>query len=179
MAETPESHGAESAQTAETPTIVPGQPRSVLDRLRRNRMGALAAGLVVAIAVGLLLSVLVPGEPNLLAYALLGLLLIAAVSATVRFLSPDRGLAAQGSAFFATAVGVHLMLVTGAVDSAGSELFELIGGSGVSFDDALLAALAVPMVSTGVLLSGVVAAVVAGWGPREAEEPRPSRPAGY
>ncbi|WNM23946.1 hypothetical protein RN607_11285 [Demequina capsici] len=176
-----ETPGPDGAETAETPTVPAAAPRSLLDRLRRNRMGALAAGLVVAVAVGLLLSVLVPSDPQLLAYVLLGLLVTAAVAATVRFLSPDRGLGAQASAFVATALGVHLMLVTGAVDSAGSGLLQQIAGKGMSigFDKAVLAALAVPVVSTGVLLCGLVAAIVAGWGPRNPEEPRPSRPAGY
>ncbi len=175
-----ETPATESAETAENPTVPPVAPRSVLDRLRRNRMGALTAGLVVAIVVGLLLSVLVPSDPNLLAYILLGALVTAAVAFTVRFLSPERGLLDQVSAFVAAALGVHLMLVTGAVNSAGSGLLEdVLGVSGPGFDDALMAALAVPTVSTGVLLSGVVAAIVVGWGSRADDEPRPSRPAGY
>ncbi|WP_062200908.1 hypothetical protein [Demequina salsinemoris] len=181
MSATPEpaSDGEASAETAENPTVPPGAPRSFLDRLRRNRMGALAAGLVVAVLLGLLLSVLVPSEPNLLAYVLLGLMVTVLVGATVRYLSPERGFLDQAAAFVSSALGVHLMIVTGAVNSAGSGLLEDLGVTGPGFDDALMAALAVPMVSTGMLLSGLVAAIIVGWGPRETEEPRPSRPAGY
>ncbi|WP_084124306.1 hypothetical protein [Demequina sp. NBRC 110054] len=176
----PVQSGEASVETDENPTVPPGAPRSILDRWRQNRMGALAAGLIVAVAVGLLLSVLVPSDPNLLAYVLLGLLVTAAVGATVRYLSPERGLLDQAAAFVAAALGVHLMIVTGAVNSAGSGLLEdVLGVSGPGFDDALMAALGLPMVSTGVLLSGVVAAIIVGWGPRELDEPRPSRPAGY
>lgn len=164
--------------TSPTPVVAPPSV-PVLERVRRNRMGALAAGLLVALVVGLLLSVLVPGGTNLLAYVLLGLLLTAAVGATVRYLSPDRGLAAQGTAFATTALGAHLMLITGAVNSTGSGLLEDLGAQGPGFDDALLAALGAPIFSSGVLLCGLVAAVIAGWGARDEPGERPARPAGY
>lgn len=179
----PEDNGVGTPAPSDEPTsptpVVAAPSVPVLERVRRNRMGALAAGLLVAIAVGLLLSVLVPGGTNLLAYVLLGLLLTAAVGATVRYLSPDRGLAAQATAFVSTALGAHLMLITGAVNSAGSGILEDLGAAGPGFDDALLVALGAPVFSSGVLLCGLIAAVIAGWGAREDSGDRPMRPAGY
>ncbi|WP_062380434.1 hypothetical protein [Demequina pelophila] len=145
---------------------------SVLERVRENRMGALAAALFVALAVALLLAVLVPDEPNLFASVLLGLLLTAAVGFTVRVTSRSRGLLAQATAFVATVVGVHVLAVTGAIDGLGpAGLLERVGLSGPGYDDALLAALATPAVSAGGVLAGLVAAIVAGWGRRDPGEP--------
>lgn len=179
----PEENTVGAPEPSDSPTsptpVVAASSVPVLERVRRNRMGALSAGLLVALAVGLLLSVLVPGGTNLLAYVLLGLLLTAAVGATVRYLSPDRGLAAQATAFVTTALGAHVMLITGAINSAGSGLLADLGAQGPGFDDALLAALGAPIFSSGVLLCGLVAAVIAGWGVRDESEQRPSRPAGY
>lgn len=147
------------------PTVVVAP--SVLDRVRANRMGPPAVGLAVAILVGLLFSVLVPREANVLALILLGTLVAAAVGFSVRYLSLSRGLATQTVAFVSTLVGVHLMAVTGSVNGAGG------GGIGgivklpiAGWDDALLVALATPMFSTGTILAGLIAAMIAGFGPR-------------
>lgn len=145
-------------------------PPSFLERLRRNRVGALAAGLVVAVVVGLLLAVLVPAEPNLYASLVLGALLAAAVGFTVRYLSVCRGLRAQATGFVATVLGVHLMITTGTANAVmgrgQAPLRELLGAQVPGFDDALLAALAIPAVSTGGVVAGLVAMVIVGWGAR-------------
>ncbi|WP_062384145.1 hypothetical protein [Demequina iriomotensis] len=156
-------------------------PPSFLERVRTNRTGSLAAALVVALAVALLLAILVPDAPNLYALTLLGALMTAAVGFTVRYLAHDHGLVDQGIAFVATLLGVHVMTVTGVFDGLGSggvrQLLEAVGGSGPGFDDALLASLATPAVSTGGVLAGLVAAVIVGWGPRvhPHEEPHAAR----
>ncbi|MFN3865623.1 MAG: hypothetical protein ACK4MD_02795 [Demequina sp.] len=135
---------------------------SILDRVRHNPVGPLAAGLVVAIAVGLLLSVLVPNDPSSLALILLGVLLSAAVGFTVRYLSIERGLRRQVEALIATVIGVHLMSVTGAL-GGDIPLLSQLGVSGPGFDEALIAAFATPPVSTGALVAGLFAAIIAGW----------------
>ncbi|WP_042216238.1 hypothetical protein [Demequina mangrovi] len=143
-------------------------PPSALERVRRNRTGPLAASLGVALAVALLLAVLVPGSPNLYASLVLGLLLTAAVGFTTRYLSHDRGLMAQGIAFLATLLGIHVMGVTGTLNGVGSSgIVAQIADIGPSFDDAFLAALASPPVSTGGLLCGLIAAIIVGWGARD------------
>ncbi|WP_296664731.1 hypothetical protein [Demequina sp.] len=146
-------------------------PPSFLDRVRANRMGPLTAGLAVALLVALLLAVLVPERPNLYAYSVLALLLTAAVGFTVRYLTRSRGLWSQGTAFVATAIGIHVMSITGTLDGVGggaaAGLLSQIGLSGPGFDDALLGALATPAVSTGGVLCGLVAAIIVGWGKRE------------
>ncbi|WP_084104974.1 hypothetical protein [Demequina sp. NBRC 110056] len=143
----------------------PSSSPSILDRVRANRVGPLAAGLLVALLVGLLLSVLVPNDPGALAMLILGALLAAAVGFTVRYLSTCAGLRRQVEAFIAAALGIHVMAVTGLV---GGELplLDLVGAEGPSFNDALLAALATPPVSTGGLLAGLTAAIIVGWGER-------------
>lgn len=156
----PDRHHGPSTSAAPAP-----RPRgSVLDSVRANPMGPLTAGLIVAIAVGLLLSVLVPNDPSVLAMLILGTLLAAAVGFSVRYLSgpAERGLRRQVEALIATAVGVHLMSVTGSV---GGEipLLSQLGASGPGFNEALLVALATPAVSTGALLSGLTAAIIVGW----------------
>ncbi|MDN4474958.1 hypothetical protein QQX09_03700 [Demequina sp. SYSU T00192] len=178
-----EQPAAEPAATAEMPAAAepaPGAPAaapaassvppSVLERVRSNRTGPLAAALLVALVVALLLAILVPSEPNLYASVLLGLLLTAAVGFTTRYLSREHGLITQATAFVATVLGVHVMAVTGSIDGVVSggagQLLELIGASGPGFDDALLTALATPAVTTGGILAGLVAAIIAGWGPR-------------
>lgn len=158
---------AVTGQPAVAPAHAAARP-SALDRVRDNRMGPLAAALGVSVVVALLLSVLVPGEPNLYAYVILGLLVTAAVGFTVRYLSRSHGLLTQVTAFVATALGLHIMGVTGAIDGVSpGGLLETIGLTGPGFDDALLAALATPAVSAGGILCGLVAAIIAGWGPRE------------
>lgn len=162
--------GTEPAATTQpVPTAASSLPPSVLDRVRDNRMGPLAAALGVALLVALLLAVLVPNRPNLYAMTVLGLLLTAAVGFTVRYLSRERGLRAQAAALIATAIGLHVMGVTGTLDGAGSGergMVSLLGIEGPGFDDALLGALATPAVSTGGVVCGLIAAIIVGWGPR-------------
>lgn len=154
-------------------TPPPAQPSpSVLGRLRGNRMGALLGGLIVALVTGALLSVLVPDSQLLLALALLGLGEAAAVGFTVRYLSEWRGLTTQVTAFVLTVIGVHVLATTGIVNQQLSNLGDLAGflggglGSGIGWDDALVGAMATPAVSTGAVLCGLIAAIIAGWGPR-------------
>ncbi|WP_062528708.1 hypothetical protein [Demequina rhizosphaerae] len=167
---TPADQPAAPAAPAAAPVASSTSP-SVLERVRTNRVGPLAAALTVALVVALLLAILVPSEPNLYASVLLGLLLTAAVGFTTRYLSREHGLLTQLTAFVATVIGVHIMAVTGSIDGVVSggagQLLELIGASGPGFDDALLAALATPAVTTGGILAGLVAAIIAGWGPRD------------
>lgn len=166
----PPASPAASPITDEVPTAA-YTDRSVLGRVRANRTGALLASLVVALAVGLLLSVLVPSEPNVLALIILGTLEAAAVGFTVRYLSVCRGLRAQVTALVVAGLGVHLMTVTGSVDSSLPSLPGL--GSGIGFNEALLAALATPPISAGTLLAGLVAAIIAGWGQRSTHSSHP------
>lgn len=136
---------------------------SALESLRRNPVGTLLGGLVVALAVGLLLSVLVPEEPNVLALILLGLFEAAAVGFAVRALAADRGLVTQVVALILTVLGVHVMVVTGMAGGGplGAAGF---GGGGVGFGDSLLVALATPAASAGGVIAGLVAVVIVGWG---------------
>ncbi|WP_084038326.1 hypothetical protein [Demequina sp. NBRC 110053] len=158
------SPGAVSADAAGAPA--PRRTdRSFLDSVRANAVGPLTAGLVVAILVALLLSVLVPGKPSVLAMIILGALLAAAVGFSMRYLSDAGGLRRQAEAFIAAVIGVHVMSITGLV-SGDLPALELIGAEGPSFNDALLAALATPPVSTGGLLAGLSAAIIVGWGAR-------------
>jgi hypothetical protein len=172
---TPESTPQPVATTpppvAPTPQPVHPSP-SVLGRLRNNRMGAVLGGLIVALVTGALLSVLVPDSQLLLALGLLGLGEAAAVGFTVRYLSDYRGLTTQLAAFVLTVIGVHVLATTGIVNQQLSNLGDLAGflgdglGSGLGWDDALTGALATPAVSTGAVLCGLIAAIIAGWGPR-------------
>jgi hypothetical protein len=168
---------ADKKATAPAVSADEKQPsRSVLEALRHNQVGGLFAGLTIAVAVGLLLSVLVPSEPHLLALALLGALMAAAVGFTVRGTSLHRGLISQVVAFVATVIGTHLMTVTGMV---GGELPGLPGGIGgdVSFNDAAVVALATPAVAVGPVLTGLIAAIIVGWGApvrHTGDEPSPS-----
>lgn len=161
---TPESHF--------TPELAAQPAPSVLGRLRGNRMGAVLGGLVVALVLGALLSVLVPDSQLLLALALLGLAEAAAVGFTVRYLSEYRGLATQVSAFALTAIGVHVLATTGMLNQQIGNLGGLagpLGGgltSGLGWDDALVGAMATPAIGTGAVVCGLIAAVIAGWGPR-------------
>jgi hypothetical protein len=159
----PEPMQAASATAPVPPASGPQRTGSVLDSLRHNHVGGLFAGLIVAIAVGLLLSVLVPNEPHALALVLLGLLLSAAVGFTVRYVSLHRGLLTQAAAFVSTVIGVQLMTVTGMV---GGELPGLPGimGAEVSFNDALVLALATPAIAVGPVLAGLIAVIIVGWG---------------
>jgi hypothetical protein len=135
-------------------------------------MGAVLGGLVVALLLGALLSVLVPDSQLLLALTLLGLGEAAAVGFTVRYLSEWRGLKTQVTAFVLTAIGVHVLATTGVVNQQIGNVGDLAGplrgalGSGLGWDDAAMTALATPAVSTGAVVCGLVAAIIAGWGPR-------------
>jgi hypothetical protein len=135
-------------------------------------MGAVLGGLIVALVVGTLLSVLVPDSYLLLALALLGLGEAAAVGFTVRYLSEVRGLKTQVTAFVLTVIGVHVLATTGLVNQQIGDLGDIVGGlgggfgSGLGWDDALLGALATPAASTGAVVCGLIAAIIAGWGPR-------------
>jgi hypothetical protein len=150
------------------PTVVYAPAPSYLDRVRANRMGPLAAALLIGGLFGLLLSMLVPNPANVWALILLGTFVAVAVGFGVRYLSYSRSWAGQVPAFLGTVFGVHLMAVTGTLDGLGFEkLPAMLRMSGPGFDDALLGALATPAVSTGTLLAGLVAAIIAGWGPRE------------
>lgn len=139
-------------------------PPSILERLRRNRMGGLAAGLPVALILGPLLSVLVPDDHVLLALGILGTAIAAAVGFTVRYLTYNRSLLTQAAAFVSAAIGAHLVGATGMVNQSVSEIFELVGGQAPGWNDALLAALATPTISTGAVITGLIAAIIAGWG---------------
>ncbi|NYI40730.1 hypothetical protein [Demequina lutea] len=167
----------EAPAAAAAAPVVPASPSpSVLERLRRNRMGAMLGGLVVAIAVALLLSVLVPNSNLLLALTLLGLAEAFAVGFTVRYLSGCRGLRHQVTAFVLAAIGVHVLATTGLVNQKFGDLSGILSsvlsgakgiGGGLGWDDAVMSALATPAVSTGAILCGLVAAIIAGWGVRE------------
>ncbi len=160
-------------------TPAPATPApSVLERLRRNRMGAVLGGLVVAIALALLLSVLVPNSNLLLALTLLGLAEAFAVGFTVRYLSGCRGLRHQVTAFVLATMGVHVLATTGMVNQKLGDLSGLLSsaltgakgiGGGLGWDDAVMSALATPAISTGAVLCGLVAAIIAGWGIRESD----------
>ncbi|WP_430868471.1 hypothetical protein [Demequina aurantiaca] len=153
-------------QPAVPPRVDAGKD-SFLNSLRQNRMGVLTAALVVALVLGLVLTVLVPDQPGAFVMILLGVLIAAGVGFTVRYLSEGKGLLTQIVAFIATVLGVHVMAVTGA--AAGSfPLLEKLGSGGPGFDDALLIALATPAISAGGVLAGLVAAIIAGWGAKQA-----------
>jgi len=155
-----------TAPAPAAPAASPGGSGSFLDKVRDNRMGTLTAALVVALVAGLLLSVLVPNEPGLLAMVILSTAIAAAVGFTVRYLAHCRGLRQQVIALIATVIGVHVMSVTGAVGGEIPVVGDFID-AGIAFDDALLAALATPALSTGAFLSGLIAAIIAGWGERK------------
>jgi len=141
---------------------------SYLDRVRANRMGPLAAALLIGGLVGLLFSILVPHPSNVWALMLLSMLISAAVGFAVRYLSATRDWKAWVPAFLGTVLGVHIMAVTGTLNGVS---FDGLGGmlslTGPGFDDSLLGALATPAASTGTILAGLVAVIITGWGPRE------------
>jgi hypothetical protein len=179
--ETPgvEALAADATVTVVVASAAPVAPApSVLERLRRNRMGAVLGGLVVAIALALLLSVLVPNSNLLLALTLLGLAEAFAVGFTVRYLSGCRGLRHQVTAFVLATIGVHVLATTGLVNQKLGEVSGLLSsvfsgakgvGGGLGWHDAVMSALATPAISTGAILCGLVAAIIAGWGVRESE----------
>jgi len=142
-------------------------------------MGAVLGGLIVAMVVALLLSVLVPDSNLLLALALLGLAEAFAVGFTVRYLSTCRGLRHQVTAFALATIGVHVLATTGIVNQKLGDVSGLLsgvlggsrGGSGLGlgWDDAVVGAFATPAISTGAIVCGLVAAIIAGWGVRDAD----------
>ena len=180
---------AQAPVVSTPPTVAPatGAPAavahapapSVLERLRRNRMGAVLGGLIVSIALALLLSVLVPDSNLLLALALLGLAEAFAVGFTVRYLATYRGVTHQVTAFVLATVGVHVLATTGMVNQKFGDVSGLLsgalggsrggGGLGLGWDDAVVGAFATPAISTGAIVCGVVAAIIAGWGVRDAD----------
>ena len=170
--------------TAATASVAHAPAPSVLERLRRNRMGAVLGGLIVAMAVAMLLSVLVPDSNLLLALALLGLAEAFAVGFTVRYLSTCRGLRHQVTAFVLATVGVHVLATTGIVNQKLGDVSGLLsgvlGGSrggalGLGWDDAVVGAFATPAISTGAIVCGLVAAIIAGWGIRDTDDSHTSR----
>ena len=159
----PETAAADVEQTRAAQEQGPQGRGSVLDGVRANRVGPPAVGLAVALGIGLLLSVLVPSDPNALALSILGVLLAAAVGFSMRYLSVLRNVARQFEALVLTAVGVHVMAITGAM-SVDIPMLSQFGVSGPGFNEAFLTALAIPPVSTGGLIAGIVAAIIVGWG---------------
>ena len=160
----PETAKADAAAAAREVARDPERRGSIWDGVRANATGPAAVGLGVAIGIGLLLSVLVPSDPNVLALTILGALLAAAVGFTMRYLSVLRNVARQFEALVITVIGVHVMAVTGAL-SVELPFLSQLGMSGPGFNEALLGALAIPPVSTGGLIAGIVAAIIVGWGP--------------
>jgi len=159
----PETANADAAAAEQEAARDTERRGSILDGVRANPMGPAAVGLVVAIGIGLLLSVLVPSDPNTLALVILGTLLSAAVGFSMRYLSVLRNVARQFEALVITVIGVHVMSVTGALNMDLPFLSDF-GVSGPGFNESLLAALATPPVSTGGLVAGIVAAIIVGWG---------------
>ena len=149
------------------PAVVYVPAPSYLDRVRGNQMGPLTAALLVGVAVGLLLSILVPSRPDVWALILLGTLLAAAVGFAVRYLSVSRDWRAWVPAFLGTVLGTHIMAATGTVNGLDfGQARRLLDLGGPGFDDALLAALATPAVSSGAVLAGLVAVIITGWSVR-------------
>jgi len=177
-AATPANLEEEVVEPATTATAAAAPSPSVLERLRRNRMGAVLGGLVMSMAVALLLSIFVPDSNVLLALVVLGLAESFAVGFTVRYLTASRGWPTQLTAFVLAAMGVHVLVTAGMVNQAigglGSVVERLLsqgGGaaSGLGWDDAVITALGTPFISTGAVVCGLVAAIVAGWGLRTAD----------
>ena len=159
----PETAKADSVAAEREVAHDPERRGSILDAVRANPMGPATVGLAVAIGVGLLLSVLVPSDPNVLAMTILGVLLASAIGFSMRYLSVLHNVARQIEALVVTVIGVHVMSVTGAL-GIDIPFLSQFGVSGPGFNEALLAALATPPVSTGGLIAGVVAAIIVGWG---------------
>lgn len=130
------------------------QPQTIsfLDTLRRNRVGALLAGLIVMIAVALLLSAAVPDDLNTVIALLLIVLLGAAVGFAVRLTAPDQGAATMFTAGALAALGTPIMFDTGS-------------GLG-SFDESLLASFRDSPLFVAAGLAAIVAIIVAAWGRR-------------
>ena len=116
---TPEHEPVAASGSAEAPatdpTVVYVPAPSYLDRVRTNRMGPLAAALIIGGLSGLLLSMLVPNPANVWALILLGAFVAAAVGFGVR--TPE-----QAAAFAQVADGVVV----------GSALVDLVGEHGAA-----------------------------------------------
>ncbi len=128
------------------------QTISFLDVLRRNRVGALLAGLVVMLAAALILSAAVPDDLNVVIALLLIILLAAAVGFTVRVTSPDRATGTLVTAALLAGLGTPIMFDTGT--------------STASFGDALLSSFNGTYFYVAAALSAIIAAICAGWGKR-------------
>lgn len=139
------------------------QTISFLDALRKNRVGALLAGLLVMVAAALILSAAVPEDLNTAIAILLILLLAVAVGFTVKVTSPKSDGPMMLIAGGLAAIGVPILFGAGGANIAA------LGGSGVggpSFDQAILASLQDGYLTVGSALAAVVAIIVAVWGMR-------------
>lgn len=144
------------------------ESQGFIGSLKSNAMGPLVSGLVVALLFGFALSFLIDGRADFWALAILGTLVAVATGTVVRLVG-RRGLVDQVVAFVATVIGVNTMAVRGLADVDVPEALEdFLDISGPSFTDSLLAAYAAPVVSVGVILAGLIAVIIVGWGPRDA-----------
>jgi hypothetical protein len=125
---------------------------SFMEALRRNRSGALLAGLVVMVVTALVLSAAVPNDLNTATSILLILLLAAAIGFAVKATSPAIDAPTLATAGGLALVGVPFMLVAGT--------------AGESFDGAMLAALGSEFLTVEAVLGAAIAVVVAAWGDR-------------
>ncbi len=139
------------------------QTISFLDALRKNRVGALLAGLVVMVAAALVLSAAVPEDLNTAIAILLILLLAVAVGFTVKVTSPKPDGPMMLVAGALSAIGVPILFGAG---GASSEALGAFGTEGMSFDQAILASLQDMYLTVGSALAAVVAVIVAAWGRR-------------
>ena len=163
----PESHAdvppEPEAATSGTSAPPASEPMSAIEHVRRTPMAPAAVALGVGVIAGLVLSFLVPDDPGAFAMLVLGAAVTAAVGFTVRFLVRDVRPFTLGVAAVSAGLGVHVMGVTGSLQGS-LPLLDQVGVGGPGFNDALLAALAVPPFSAGALMAAAVAAIIAGWG---------------
>jgi hypothetical protein len=139
--------------------VPPEAPTSpIIDALRRNRAGALLAGLVVMVAVALVLGAAVPPDLNTAIAVLVILLLATAVGFAVKVTSPKQDTPMVVTAGALAAIGVPLLFGAGGATSVSD------GGRG--FDQAMLAGIFDSYLSAGSALAAVVAIIVAAWGER-------------
>ncbi|WP_084129294.1 hypothetical protein [Demequina sp. NBRC 110055] len=149
--------------TPAAPATTASASPSVLERVRRMPMAPAAVVLGLALVLGVLLSFLVPDDPDALALLVLGAAVAAATGFTARTLSRTADAWSLATSAVAAIFGVHVMAATGIVGGE-NEALSMIGAAAPSFNEALLAALATPPVSAGTLLAGAVAALIVGWG---------------
>ena len=131
---------------------------SFMVALRRNRVGALLAGLVVTVGVALVLGAAVPSDLNTAIAVILILLLAAAVGFAVKATSPMQDMPMMVTAGALAAIGVPLLFDAGGAAS--------VSDGGLGFDQAMLAGLFDSYLSVGSGLAAVVAIIVAAWGER-------------